>query len=180
MELAKVEYALQKIEVGLSKYTYLMEQVHNVDVSKDGEFQKRYNGFYRMRQRKPAFYKDYFEFMESNKTQNITYDIVINHFYEKFGRVEASFSSKLLATINPNMPVWDEFVLLNLQLKKPTYTDKNRLSKTVELYSQINKWYADFLASDESKEMLKLFNTRYPKANITNVKKIDLILWQMR
>jgi hypothetical protein len=180
MDLERVEFALGKIEVGLTKYLNLMDQVHKVDVSEDNEFQKRYNGFYRMRQRKPIFYKDYFDFMEANKNKGITYNEVLNHFYEKFGRIEASFSSKLLATINPNMPVWDEFVLQNLNLKKPTYSDKNRLNKTIDLYSQISKWYDEFLASNESEEMLTLFNKRYPNTNITNVKKIDLILWQMR
>jgi hypothetical protein len=29
-----------------------------------------------------------------------------------------TFSSKLMATINPDKPVWDEFVLKNLGIKK--------------------------------------------------------------
>ena len=180
MELERVEFAIGKVEVGLTKYLNLMAQVHKVDVSKDKEFQKRYNGFYKMRQRKPEFYKDYYEFMEVHKNKDVTYGEVLIYFYEKFGRIEASFSSKLLATINPNMPVWDEFVLMNLNLKKPTNNTKNRFSKTVELYTQINIWYDEFLASNESKVLLALFNKKYPNANITDVKKIDLILWQMR
>lgn len=45
---------------------------------------------------------------------------------------------------------------------------------------EISKWYEEFLHIQEAKEILSLFNDKYPNANITDVKKIDLILWQIR
>ena len=39
--------------------------------------------------------------------------------YEKTGRIEASFASKLVATINPRMPVVDRIVLKNLYWRLP-------------------------------------------------------------
>jgi hypothetical protein len=38
----------------------------------------------------------------------------------KYGKLEASFASKLLATIDPNLPVWDKHVLRNTGLKAPS------------------------------------------------------------
>lgn len=52
--------------------------------------------FYKMRQRKPEYYSDYFEFMEINKDKPLLYKDVVNHFYDRFERIEASFSSELV------------------------------------------------------------------------------------
>lgn len=180
MDFAKVNEALIKIEPGLSKYLYIMERFHKTDLSKDLEFQKRFNGFYRIRQRKPEFYNEYYNFMEKHKDKEVSFDLALKHFYNAFERVEASFSSKLVATINPNLPVWDEFILKNLELKKPAYGTNNRINKTIELYNSIIKWYEDFLQTDDSRRMIQLFDERYKDVDITDIKKIDLILWQIR
>ena len=58
----------------------------------------------------------YFDSQKNNKM--IKYDEIIDYFYSKTNRVEASFSSKMLATINPEMPILDSQVLLNMGLKK--------------------------------------------------------------
>ncbi len=180
MEYEKIQNALYKVEPGMIKYSRIMSKINEIDVSKDKIFQKEYNGFYRMRQRKPEYYIDYFEFMEKHKNQDLSYEEVLKHFYDRFGRIEASFSSKLLASINPDMPVWDEFVLQNLQFKKPTQYDKDRLKKTIKLYDRICQWYNDFLNTEEADKIISLIDSMYPKNNLTKVKKIDLILWQMR
>jgi len=180
MDFVKVNEALIKIEPGLTKYLYIMKIINETDVSKDLEFQKKFNGFYRIRQRNTEFYTEYYNLMQSYKNKGISFDSVLRHFYDVLGRVEASFSSKMVATINPNLPVWDEFVLKNLNLKKPSYGAKDRVNKTIELYKTIVDWYDDFLLTDDAKQMLDLFESKYPNTDITNIKKIDLILWQMR
>lgn len=180
MDFTKVNESLIKIEPGLLKYLHIMERINKTDVSKDLEFQKRFNGFYRIRQRKPEFYMEYYNFMEEHKGEDVTFDLVLSHFHNKLDRVEASFSSKMVATLNPNLPVWDEFILKNLGLKKPAYGTKNRINKTVDLYNNIVKWYEDFLPTDNAKKMIELFDEKYKGVNITDTKKIDLILWQIR
>ena len=110
----------------------------------------------------------------------LSFEVVINHFYNRFQSVEASFSSKLVATINPNFPVWDEHVLRNLGLRAPVYGTKNRVEKTISLYDDIVRWYVDFLSTDDAKKLINLFDNRYKETNITDTKKIDFILWQSR
>ena len=41
----------EKIGVGLDKYQWIMQTFKNVDVSTNSEFKKRFNHFYRIRQR---------------------------------------------------------------------------------------------------------------------------------
>lgn len=180
MNIEQINKAIINAEPGLTKYLVIMDRFNRVDVSRDEHFQKLYNGFYRVRQRKEDFYKKYFSFMEIGKKDNPSFEQTLRYFHEELGRVEASFSSKLVATINPMMPVWDSIVLQNLKLKKPHTYSGNRIAETVDLYNEIAMWYKEFTNSEEGKQILNLFNNKYPRINITNVKKIDLVLWQMR
>ena len=104
----------------------------------------------------------------------------LDYFWEQLHRVEPSFSSKLVATINPKLPVWDQQVLKNLKLKAPLYGDKERLNKTKKLYDSIKEWYRDYLNTIEGRKKVTEFDQRFPNSGISNIKKIDLILWQTR
>ena len=172
-----MEMILDRVAVGIDKYHRIMKRVHEVDVSTDMEFQKFFNGFYRMRQRSADFYKCYYRFLEVNKCNpSLTYEEVITHLYQETGSIHASFSSKLLATVNPNMPILDKFVLQNLGLRTPYYYEKDRLQKTIQLYQQICDWYQ----TEEATQKLLLFNELFPDVDISNVKKIDFVLWATR
>lgn len=183
MDIKLVPNALIRVESGLKKYQKIIGKLHSVNVAQNQEFQREYNVFFRMRQRKPEFYTDYYQFMELHKNDSLSdlsFQTVLYHFYDSFGRIEASFSSKLLSIINPDMPVWDKYVLENLGLKVPSCTASGRLEKIVILYDQICTWYQSFMTTEDAHKMILLFDDAYPDAGITDVKKIDLILWQIR
>lgn len=180
MYISDVKESLDKIEIGLYKYKDIMNSLYNTNVLKDKEFQKKYNGFYRIRQRTPEFYSCYYGFLEEAKNKKVSFEETINYIWENLGRIEPSFSSKLVATIDPDKPVWDSFVLKNIGLKPPYYSDRGRMNKDILLYKQICKWYDDYLMTEEAKTAIELFDKKYPVASISNIKKIDLILWQTR
>lgn len=172
-----MEMLLDRVAVGITKYNKIMAQVYAIDVSADSEFQKFYNGFYRMRQRPASFYKSFYTFMERNKyNPALTFADVVTYLYHETGSIHASFSSKLLATINPNMPIWDRFVLQNLGLRTPYSYEKDRLQKTIMLYQKICEWYR----SEDAINKLRIFNYYFPNTYISDVKKIDFILWATR
>ncbi len=122
----------------------------------------------------------YFNFMEKYKTKDVIFEEVLRYFHSSFGRIEASFSSKLMATINPDKPVWDEFVLKNLGITKPATYSKNRIEKTVAVYKQIEYFYDEFLQTMECQELVAIFDMHFPNTKITKSKKVDLLLWQNR
>ena len=160
-----------------------MQKLNHVDVSTNREFRKKFNHFYRLRQRESEFYTVFYRKLEeSKKGECPTFGELVDYFFNKFERIEASFSSKLIATVNPNLPVWDNEVLRNLGLRKPYYyeTVDLRLKKIKKLYDVIRNWYVDYLKTDEATKQLKKFDNHFPNSGITNTKKIDLILWQTR
>ncbi len=180
MEVEQMQTAVLKIKNGLSKYLYIMERLNKTDVSQDEDFQRCFNGFYRMRQRSKLYYTEYFNLLEKHKAESVSFDYILDILYQKTGRIEASFASKMLATINDDMPILDSLVLKNLNMSLPYYSDKNRMKKISKVYIEICKWYEDFLKTEVSKLAIKIFDESYPESKISDVKKIDFILWQIR
>jgi len=186
LSIENVEKVFTEIEPGLMKYKSLMKMFERVDVSTDTDFKRLYNHFYRMRQRPAEFYREYFNYLQACKGKNIEFRDVIDHLFSKVRRIEPSFSSKLLATVRPEKPVWDKFVLQNLGFKAPGYSGSSihekirRIDECVSVYKEIERWYQSFLQTKNARELINRFDSFYPNAGISDVKKIDLILWQLR
>ena len=102
--------------MGLDKYRYIMEQVSITNVAIDTDFQRTFNGFYVVR-RNESWRKSYYEYFESVKNGKPTFKNIITYLYECTGNIEPSFSSKMLATIIPEKPIWDRYVVQNLNMQ---------------------------------------------------------------
>lgn len=166
--------------MGLDKYQFIMEQVNKTDISIDAEFQRIFNGFYIVR-RNEEWRKAYYEYFESVKKGTPTFTSILIHLYECTGNIEPSFSSKMLATIFPDKPIWDRYVVQNLNMELKGRTKRERLENAMVLYTDIERWYADFLQTDKAKECIEVFDHVMPDyKHISSIKKIDSILWSIR
>lgn len=166
--------------MGLDKYQFIIEKVKETDVSMDVDFQRIFNGFYIVR-RNEAWRKVYYKCFENVKGSAPTFASILTHLYECTGNIEPSFSSKMLATILPDKPIWDRYVVQNLNLELVGRTKEERLANAIALYANIEKWYADFLQTDKAKECIEAFDRVMPDyKHISSIKKIDCILWSIR
>lgn len=119
--------------------------------------------------------------MEQLKGSKPTFGDVLDHLYETTKRYEPSFSSKLVATLNPDKPVWDIHVLRNINQKAPAYYSPNKIEDAKGCYANMEDWYQTFLASDQGTGWIKQFNELIIEHDkLTDLKKVDFILWQMR
>ena len=91
MKIEKIREAIERARKGIAQYLEIMELFSNTDVSTDKDFQRKFNGFYRIRQRPPEWYEQYYSYMQSQKGQNPTFSNVLIHFYSVLGRYEPSF-----------------------------------------------------------------------------------------
>ena len=66
---------------------------------------------------------------------------MVSQLYEGTGQVEASFASKMLASIDENMPIWDSKVLDRIGIKSSNKRGQQKLEETIELYDVIVQWY---------------------------------------
>lgn len=162
------------------KYCDLQQRTLEVNIAEDRAFQREFTAFYRLR-RNDNWRQYYFKLFEDLKKSDVSFGEIQLRIFQKCGQIESSFSSKMLATIDPNMPIWDSYVLKNLGLKLKGKSKDERFSQAVVLYEKICSWYKEFLKTDEAKEMQALFDETFPEfSNITAVKKIDFIIWALR
>lgn len=146
------------------------------------EFQIMFNGYYKVRRNTDWQSKYYALFTEAKKNpENFTFERILRKLYEETLMVEASFSSKMLATIDPSKPIWDRYVLKNLGLQLRGKDAESKLENAIDLYSKIEEWYNSYLNSSEGKENIRVFDLMLPDyAAISNIKKIDCLLWAHR
>jgi hypothetical protein len=82
--------------------------------------------------------------------------------------------------LNPSTPVIDRFVLENFELKLPRWGLPERESETVNVYRALCHAYEDFLKGATGALIRELFDRCFPSSGVTELKKIDLVLWQIR
>lgn len=172
----------QVLKDGLQTYRFLMERLRQTDVSADREFQSTFRNFYQMKRfYSDAFAAHYFILMEQLKdSRDMRFVMALERIRHIQNTYEMSFASKMTHTIQPRHPIWDSVVTgKHFGLSAP-YTKKNREEACCSAYDRYeNRFYA-YMASEEGKTILRLFDAYFPDAGIGDVKKIDFVLWQDR
>jgi hypothetical protein len=179
LSVPEIQKALERLADGLRRYQWLQDKVSKCDVTTDPEFQRRFNAFYRVR-RNAEWRSEFFALMEKSKSSGTNFSGALQTVHRSTGRIEASFTSKLVATLDPSKPVIDKFVFRCFKLRLPNWGSANREEKTIELYGQLCLKYDGFTKSPDGVKIRNMFDERYPDAKITDIKKIDLVLWQIR
>ena len=171
----------------LSSYDFLQRSLQETDVSTDEFYQTKFKGFYGAGPMPKDRWDLFFSILESEKNRkNISFQRVFGRIFSETGcgRVEASFSSKIAATINPELPVLDSKVLESLSLRLPYQAMKpleRRMSKIADVYYCIRELSYVIRASREYENWRMRFDAAFPQfSHFTDVKKLDLFLWQNR
>lgn len=116
----RIDELLFNLKEPVNKYLITLRDLHSSDVSKDDAYRWNFARFYRLSRRKTDWQNHYFFLLESSKKDpNIKFDYVLRELQFRTGRIEPSFSSKLIATINPNLLVIDSIVLSVLGYRQP-------------------------------------------------------------
>lgn len=164
---------------GLPRYARIIHRLRNVDVSADAEYQKDFNRYFRVR-RNSEWQRIFYEELERLKSAGAEFEPVLSYLYEETGFVEASFASKLVATIDPTKPILDSKVLAYLGLRIGGSSPERRLSAAAQAYYHIVEWYEAYLARSEAAENIKLFDSLLPGyVWVSDTKKIDFLLWSI-
>ena len=170
----------------IETYMYqIQDELYNIDLSdvvKSEGFRKAYAGYYGMARRGEDFCGEYFKIMERLKGEiNLDFETVFDRVYEIAHTDEVSFSSKMLHTINPDLPIWDSIVAEDHFGMKVRYYkaylrefNKYKLSKKGQYVIGLFDKICDALFDKEPSEANKA------KTCITDTKKIHFVLLQCR
>ena len=83
---------------------------------------------------------------------------------------------EVLAIVDPDMPVIDSKVLGNLGLRLSAHGTDNRAERIVELHETLSAIFPEFLPTEAGRHLVSRFRERYPGANVTETKMLDLVL----
>ena len=113
--------------------------------------------FYRVR-RNAEWRKCYYKIFEQAKKEHYFFADVIGCLYVETGNIEASFSSKMIATIDSDKPIWDQYVLQNMGLELKGKNPRERVENAILIYDRIERWYKDYLTTEEARKNIKEFD----------------------
>ena len=180
---ALVKLARRSSRSGLSavdQYLWLQSRLHERNIASDPEYQRRFNGYYRVR-RNAGWRHQFYGLLEQEKHRTPSLQSVLRTIYENTDQIEGSFASKLVATVVPSEPVIDSVVLDNLKLALPRSGHSDaRINGIVRIHEQIKQAFTDFLQSEGGPELTARFSAQFPQASVTEMKMLDLVLWQTR
>jgi len=176
----QINIAMPRISEGLAKYLNLQNMfLESSDIKSDCDFQKIFAGFYRFRGRDVDWRRRFFDTLAKSRGRPVNFLNIINRISDD-DRDEASFASKLVATVDPNLPVIDSFVVTNLKLALPKRGIDRRREAIAEFHGKMHGMYLMYLSSDGGRYLVERFRYHYPTADVTPIKMVDFVLWQTR
>jgi hypothetical protein len=178
-----------KLQEGIYKLCgfYKYQKTLNLSNIKSKIYQKNYISFYRLRRDK-NWIKQYFKILDNyyKKNQsgnNYCFKDVLQDLYNvqsksrngKYqSKIEMSFASKLLHTVNPDFPIWDSQVRKKLGINNTIKT----INDGATAYDDLCKRYALMKKDPQFKTFVFNFDSLFPKfAWISETKKVDFYLW---
>lgn len=168
----------QAMAAGLEKYHYLMNRLRETNVSIDSEYQRTFREFYRMR----AYYSEvfawrYFSLLEQVKNGGpMSFDTAFHRVHQLNGTYEMSFSSKLVHTLDPSRPIWDDTVAIRHFGFKSPAVRRNREEACCRRYRAYEEKYLAYMDTQDGRALIRFFDGKYPDNGISDVKKLDFIL----
>lgn len=184
MEKQSLHAQMEKMREGIELYSEIMNLFDQSDLNNpDDACRKAIDKFYIVRRMKKERKLYFYGFFEENKhNKDLNFETCLRYILEKTNRIETSFCSKMLHTINPMMPIFDKNVRLNLGIcSVPSIKDKeSQCNIAVRIYKQLADKYHDYFQTQGYLEAIRLFDYYYPEYSdkISPVKKIDFFLWK--
>lgn len=171
----------KKIQDGINKYRKIQEMYQKCIF--DEEFTRTFNGFYKVILRPKAFNQKYIELL---KEGNSDFEHILDELYKvKDGagmqRIELAFASKIAHTMNNNLPIYDKWVGVNLDLPYSyAGTVEQKRIRALNIYKKLSKKIEEKLADPQIIKELDAFEKAYQCLDVSKVKQLDFILWTKR
>lgn len=186
--MRKLAHRLPRVLVRLQKshfdrYAFLRQRITESDVTQDPEFQRRFNGLYRLCFRSAEWRGIYYGLMERVKgTAQPDFAAILGELYDLTHRIEASFASKLVAIIQPKRAVYDSVLSRNLGLQPPksSHAGALRIREFATLYKQLNERMNRLVKHSRFSALRCKLSAAFPGYSITSIRSLDLLLWQLR
>ena len=164
----------------LGTYYCLQKRLQKTCVATDLSYQSKYRGFYRFR---GIDGPSYFRTLQREKLNlSVCFDDVLRELSEK--SVQLSFASKLVATVNPDKPVYDSHVdevFAAHGIRFGTYYGtklEKKLEKAIENYCLLVDTTCALVENPGFTKLRDSFDKRFRDfRKFTDIKKLDAYMW---
>lgn len=164
----------------LPKYQYIMDNIFSVTLTnKDEEIRKYFNGYYNIR-KNTNWLNNYYAVFEKKKVRAnvVTFEEILEEI-SLGNMLEPSYASKMLATLNPEKPIWDSRVKSILEFNIQGNTREKKKKSIINIYYRIEETYKSYLESAEGIRNIELFDRiigyKYPL--LSKIRKLDFMIW---
>jgi len=187
---AKSIMAFELIEnEAISIYQFLMERFCSFEPRDDELFQFVYKSFYGFGNAgiTKNFKSRYFELMTVAKREKfVDLRTIVTELYEipnQKGQksLQFSFATKLAATLNPNLPLYDIWVAKVFGFRVPEHNKDfgTRLSEYISFYEKLTVLYDKTVESDKLKITIDKFRDKFDVSpeEVSSHKVLDFVFW---
>lgn len=175
---------MRKRKNAIARYDCLVNSLHSSNVANDATYQRVFIGYYGVRGRNDEWRRDFFGILEREKNnESVCFSALLEELWGKVQKVELSFTSKLIATIDPNRPVYDSNVedCLGLDGPKPHMPVEERKRCAIEAYDSLTTQTSAMINGTAFLDFRESFDEEFPEfRHFTDIKKLDLYLWCWR
>lgn len=192
LQKTKIFTVLRRRTKDIKNYLSLKERFESgIDVRTDIAFQEDYKSFYVMRTaglRSEHFHK-YFELLHNRELDLQAILKAMHEIPDLQNRLtlQLSFATKLLHTIDNNLPIYDNFIrrkfydMVSHADFKVLYRDgfEERINNRVTIYHKLIGAYQMMM---QDRRIIEIINTwrvvfKYSKVEISDVKVLDYLIW---
>lgn len=170
----------------VATYRAIGSAMASVDLrSTDAEpVRRRFNAYYGVRRNaawRTAFYERFEAAKHSPDTGIDLFAASVRDLAARTGRVEASFVSKLVATLDPEYPIIDSVVRQWLVPLTEAPPFKASVDSVITYYEWLTNFMAEVVVSREAQAWTKAFDETFPtrpgETAISAMKKLDFLIW---
>ncbi|MGC1301455.1 MAG: hypothetical protein WA840_03680 [Caulobacteraceae bacterium] len=145
---------------------------------------RRFNAYYGVRRNaawRALFYAQFQAAKRSSLGPSELFKAVVESLSAQTGRIEASFASKLVATLRPNGPVIDSIVRswLARHLEPPRFASD--LDTVVTYYRWLEVMMLQTAKSPQAQHWSAVFDQAFPTPTgempISDIKRLDFLIW---
>ncbi len=175
---------LKAIRHRIDQYDYLQRSLHKTNVAEDSAYQYKFSDYYQIKRRASDWKTAYFAILERekrNKDVSLSDVLARMHDGDLSSRVELSFCSKLVATIDPHRPPYDENVRMSLGLPRRQHKKQldGRYREAMRIYDLLRNETERLIHLPCFLDLRDEFDRTFPSfAHFTDMKKLDLFLWR--
>ena len=83
----------------------------------------------------------------------------------------------MLATINPNKPIWDKYVLKHLKIRVKEKDKDKKIEEAINIYKKIEEKYKEYLEDNNIKETINRIKKILNDERISDIKILDFIIF---